>query len=247
MAALAQSIKSWLDAGLSFIYPEVCQLCQQQRATPGESFVCSSCRAEVRLIEPPFCQHCGLPFQGAITTPFECANCREMELEFRFARSAVIARDKVLELIHRYKYHRAFWFEPLLAEWLIRAATPELRPQKWDCLVPVPLHPAKEREREFNQAERLARRLGAATGLPVKTSLLRRVRATRTQTLLSREERLQNMRRAFAPGPCPVAKGERLVLVDDVLTTGATTSACAQVLRSLGAAEVCVWTVARGI
>jgi ComF family protein len=247
VAALAQSIKNWLNAGLSFIYPEVCQLCQQQRATPDESFVCSACRSQIHLIEPPFCEHCGLPFEGAITTPFECANCRAMDLEFLFARSAVVARDKVLDLIHRYKYHRAFWFEPFLAELLIRAAEPELRQQKWDCLVPVPLHPAKEREREFNQAERLARRLAAATEIPVKTGRLRRVRATRTQTLLSREERLQNMRRAFAPGPYPVTKGERVVLVDDVLTTGATTSACAQVLRSLGAGEVCVWTVARGI
>ncbi len=111
----------------------------------------------------------------------------------------------------------------------------------------MPLHPTKKREREFNQAERLARRLSAATGIPVHTGLLRRVLPTRTQTLLTREQRAANMRHAFAPRGQPRLRGRRIVLLDDVFTTGATTSACARVLRRAGAAEVCVWTVARGV
>jgi ComF family protein len=114
-------------------------------------------------------------------------------------------------------------------------------------IVPVPLHPTKEREREFNQAERLARRLGAAMRIPVNNRLLRRVVPTRTQTQLSRQERLANVRNAFALRGSQRLNGEPIVLVDDVLTTGATTSACAQVLRAAGAGEVCVWTVARGV
>lgn len=236
-----------LNAALAFFYPEWCQLCRAGRATPAEGYVCAGCRAQVRFIEPPFCRRCGLPFEGAITTPFDCANCRELELSFSFARSAVVAREGVLEAIHRYKYQRALWFEPFLAGLLIEQAGPELGSGNWDVIVPVPLHPAKRRQREFNQAERLARRLAAATQLPLDTRLLRRVVATRTQTQLSREERLSNVRRAFALRRGRSLNGQRIVLVDDVMTTGATTSACARVLIGAGAGEVCVWTVARGI
>jgi competence protein ComFC len=247
VAAWAGAIKGWVDAGLGFIYPEVCQLCGEARATPAESFVCARCREGVRSIQPPFCRRCGLPYQGEITTEFECGNCREADLHFQFARSAVVARGPVLELIRRYKYQRAFWFEPLLAGWLLQAAAAPLKEQGWDCILPIPLHAAKQREREFNQAERLARRLSQVTGIPLGTGLLQRIRPTRSQTLLSRQERWENMDKAFALPQGRTAKDRRIVLVDDVFTTGATTSACAQALRAAGAAEVCVWTVARGI
>ena len=154
----------------------------------------------------------------------------------------------ILELIHRYKYQRALWLEPFLAGLLIRNASPILRAEKWDVIVPVPLHPIKKNEREFNQAERLARRLSSASQLPLRKDLLCRVARTRTQTKLSRAERAANVHRAFACKKGAAAlKGKRVVLVDDVLTTGATTSACARVLRAAGAADVCVWTVARGL
>lgn len=241
-------MKNFLTAALALIYPEVCQICGVQRAQPAEGLVCAPCWRQVRFIRPPFCERCGLPFQGELTAPFECGNCREMELHFRSARSAVATGGMVLEIIHRYKYQRAHWFEAFLADLLIRAAVPELRGEAWDWIVPVPLHPAKEREREFNQAERLARRLADATGIPVATHLLKRVEATRTQTRLTRPERAANVRRAFAlRDRRQRLAGERIVLLDDVFTTGATTSACARVLREAGAGEVCVWTVARGL
>jgi ComF family protein len=130
---------------------------------------------------------------------------------------------------------------------LIRQAAPVLRAGKWNLIVPIPLHSRKLREREFNQAARMARRLGAATGLPVNARLLRRVVPTLTQTRLSRSERMQNVRRAFALRRPARLNGRHIVLVDDVFTTGATSSACARVLRAAGAVEVCVWTIARGI
>ena len=139
------------------------------------------------------------------------------------------------------------WFEPFLAELLLRAAVPALAGNKAEMIVPVPLHPTKQRERGFNQAERLADRLGAATQFSVNKRLLRRVIPTRTQTQLSRPERLANVRNAFALRDGQRLNGERIVLVDDVFTTGATTSACAKVLMAAGAGEVWVWTLARGI
>jgi competence protein ComFC len=237
----------WPDAGLAFFYPEACQICGGQRATPAEGYVCVRCWQRVRFITPPFCERCGLPFAGDLTTKFECANCREMELHFSAARSAVVAKDPVLDIIHRYKYQRAVWFEPFLADLLLRGAAPALSRENWDLIVPVPLHPAKKREREFNQAERLAAPLARTTGIPLRTDLVRRVEPTRTQTLLSREARAANVRHAFALRRGRRLHGERIVLVDDVFTTGATTSACAQVLQAAGTGEVCVWTVARGL
>jgi ComF family protein len=239
--------RSWLDAGLALFYPRVCQLCEQQRATPARGFVCPKCWGQVRFIKPPFCQRCGLPFPGEITTAFECANCKDMNLDFCSARSAVTARGVVLEAIHRYKYQRAIWFEPFLVDLFLLEALPVLRGGQWDLVVPVPLHSTKQREREFNQAERLARPLANALNLPLHTRIIRRVLPTRTQTLLTRKQRAENVQRAFATRDGVRLSGDRVILVDDVLTTGATTSACATVLRASGAGEVCVWTVARGL
>lgn len=246
MTLVAQA-KPWVEALLGFAYPNVCQLCSAQRATAAEGYVCARCWQGVRFIKPPFCDRCGLPFEAEITTRFECANCREMDLQFRFARSAVVATGVVLEVIHRYKYQRALWFEPFLADLLVRAARPELSRADWDFIVPVPLHPTKEREREFNQAARLAVHLSHATGIPVNPKVLRRIAPTRTQTQLTRDQRAANVRQAFALRTGDTVKGARVILLDDVLTTGATTSACARVLRRAEAADVGVWTVARGL
>lgn len=244
---LIDRLGEFCSAGLASLYPHVCQICGATPAAPQDSLLCERCRGTVRYIEPPFCSRCGLPFQGAITSDFECGNCRDTAWHFTMARSAAAARDVVLETIHRYKYQRALWFEPFLAGLLIDRAGPQLRVGDWDCLVPVPLYPTKEREREFNQAERLARRLSSETGLPVKTGVLRRVAPTKTQTRLTREERRDNVRKAFAAVSGVRLHGERVVLIDDVFTTGATTNACAAVLKQAGASQVCVWTVARGI
>lgn len=234
------------NVALSFLYPEICQFCREQRATPSEGYVCARCWQNLRFIRPPFCEQCGLPCAGEITVAFRCSNCHDFELHFTRARSAVAAEGMALEIIHRWKYRRELWFEAFLAGLLIQEARASLS-KGWDCLVPIPLHSLKEREREFNQSLALARRLGAATGLPVCSDAVRRLEPTRVQARLSRDERRENVRKAFARGDSAAVKGRRVVLVDDVLTTGATASACAKVLRDGGAVEVCVWTVARGL
>jgi ComF family protein len=234
-------------AALSFFYPEICQYCREQWAEPAEGFICAECARQVQFIEPPFCSRCGLPFAGELTTPFECANCAEIELHFSYGRAAVRATGMVLDLIHRWKYQRALWLEPFLARLLIQQVSLHVVAHDWDLIVPVPLHREKLLEREFNQAEHLACRLGQALQLPVCRSAVKRIAATPTQTKLTRAARNENMRRAFAPAITEPVRGRRVMLVDDVLTTGATTNACARVLRQAGAAEVCVWTLARGL
>jgi ComF family protein len=236
-------IRNWLNTGLGFLYPEICRICETERATAKSGLVCSKCWTQVRFIRPPFCERCGLPFEGDITTVFECTNCREMELHFSSARSAVVAKTIVLEIIHRFKYQRELWFEPFLADLLLREALPALRGQNWDFIAPS----VKEREREFNQAELIAKHLSVAVKIPLNSQLLRRVSPTMTQTRLTKQQRAENMRGAFAIRGGVKLNGEKIIVVDDVFTTGATTSACAQALRAAGAGEVCVWTVARGL
>ncbi|HEX4119750.1 MAG TPA: ComF family protein [Verrucomicrobiae bacterium] len=244
---MINQLKSALDAALNFIYPPVCRICEQERATASEGYVGGKCWSRLRFVKPPFCDRCGLPYEGSITHTFRCENCAGIDFGFRFARSAVVANGMFLQVIHSYKYQRAVWFEPFLGDLLTRQAAPALAAEKWDMIVPVPLHPGKEREREFNQAERLARRLGRTLGLPVRTRLVRRTRFTTTQTLLTRPERAANVKNAFAPRAGKQLDGEKVILVDDVMTTGATTSACARALRQCGAGDICVWTVARGL
>jgi ComF family protein len=247
MRPLTAPLTNWLNAGLGFFYPDICQLCENERATAKDGFVGAKCWTQVRFIRAPFCERCGLPYPGDLTGTFECSNCRELELHFSSARSAVVAKTVVLEAIHRFKYQRALWFENFLADLFLREATPVLRGQGWDFIVPVPLHSLKQREREFNQAEILAAHLSNATQIPLNLKLLRRVTSTMTQTRLTKQQRATNMRGAFAIRPGVKLDGERIVLVDDVFTTGATTNACALALRAAGAGEVCVWTVARGL
>ncbi len=248
MRVIYQKVGDWLDHGLNFLYPAVCQICRKNRADRAASFICSSClggKDGVRYLVPPFCRRCSLPFEGEITVEFECSNCRDMDLYFSSARSAVVTSPLLLDIIHRWKYKRAFWFEPFLADLMVKEASAALRQEKWDLIVPIPLHPLKKREREFNQAERLAKHLSRATGIPVNENVIERVEFTRTQTQLTRQQRAENVQRAFAMKEGKKLNGEKIILLDDVLTTGATSSACAKVLRNAGAGEVCVWTVAR--
>ncbi len=240
-------IKSTLSTTLGLFYPEVCALCMDEPALAEEGYVGAKCRQLVQYVRPPFCQRCGLPFEGDLTTSFECNNCRDMELFFTSARAAVVAKTIVLEVIHHYKYSSALWFENFLAGLLLGEAVPVLRGQNWNFIVPVPLHPLKKRERGFNQAELLAAQLSRAARIPLNTKLLRRVKSTATQTLLRRDQRADNMRGAFAVFDGVKLNGEKIVLVDDVFTTGATTNDCARALRAAGAGDVCVWTVARGL
>src|SRR5881397_3040005 len=139
-----RTLRRYAEAALTFFYPDVCQYCREASAGWPEGYVCSACSRNVRFIVPPRCERCGLPFEGAITDTFECANCREMELHFSYARSAVAAKGMVLEVIHRWKYSRALWFERFLAGLLIGQAGPALERERWDLIVPVPLHPHKE-------------------------------------------------------------------------------------------------------
>lgn len=214
--------------------------------------MCGGCGGDLPRLTEPFCESCGEKFEGRIDVAFSCPNCSNLRFSFEFARSALVRDERTLDLIHRLKYGR----EIHLARELGRLAgvafeDPRLAPAvagAWP-LVPVPLHRKRLRHRHFNQAAEIARSLSAAVGLPVLKGL-DRTRETETQTLLSRKQRMANLRGAFSVND----RGRRwidatpdgAVLVDDVLTTGSTVHECARVLRSAGFRKIFVVTVMRG-
>jgi ComF family protein len=173
-------------------------------------------------------------------------NCGDCDLAFDFATSAYRSRGVVRELVHALKYgrqlHLRHWLGRMLAEGF---DDPRLEAMTIDGVVPVPLHPAKFREREFNQSALLAHEAARLRGLPVM-DCLRRVRFTETQTHFHREERFANLIGAFEMRAGTEVRGQTLALVDDVLTTGSTADSCARALREAGAVAVVVITVARG-
>jgi len=232
------------NALLSLLYPMTCAMCGV--TTDAAQHLCSPCGKRARRIESPFCQSCSQPFSGAIESEFTCANCGDRKLHFSHAVAPYRSDGVVREFVHRFKYDGAFYLRHQLAAWLAETlADPRMKAHPVDALIPVPLHPTRKREREFNQAEVLAG-IVAKTGRLRVVPMLKRVRYTTTQTRLDRHERMENLRNAFALAKTADVPGKHLVLVDDVLTTGSTLDECARVLRAAGAASVRAITVARG-
>ncbi|MFH2068312.1 MAG: ComF family protein [Candidatus Omnitrophota bacterium] len=159
--------------------------------------------------------------------------------------SAVRYREPIVTAIHRFKYRGEVFLAPHLAEFLIELCRRHKLNERIDCVVPVPLHPTRFRERYFNQSELLGQEIAASFSLPVLNRFLIRFRNTPSQTGLSGKERMANVSDAFQVRKPLTFKGRRCLLVDDVLTTGATLNACRSRLLSAGAEEVYGLTLAR--
>jgi ComF family protein len=232
-----------LGALVSLFYPPTCAECSAN-VSAGE-YLCGKCDASALRIDSPFCRTCSEPFSGAISGPFTCANCADRTLHFETAVSAFRSRGVVRRVIHQFKYGQEVYLRHLVSRWLDTAFDDDrIANRQFDLLVPVPLHSARRRERGFNQAEILAKLIARKRGIPCQP-LLKRVRYTTTQTAFDRTERMNNLRDAFVLRKKADVRGLRVLLIDDVLTTGATLSECAHVLRKAGALSVCAATAAR--
>lgn len=249
-----------LRTSLDAVYPRTCHSCDflLPRESSGrlDSWLCKTCQDDLATIEPPYCSVCGEPYSGAMTEAFRCWNCSGRRIAFDFAISAYKAEGSLREMIHHFKYGRDLSLRGALTDLLATALEKEPRLAGQDLsqwlLVPVPLHFFRQTWRGFNQSWELCRQLSRHSGIPA-AQVLRRRAWTRTQARLSQQARLANLRGAFALRysrpwqPCPALKGKRILLVDDVLTTGATAHECAKVLkRSAQVEKVVVITAARG-
>ncbi|MFQ5882720.1 MAG: ComF family protein [Candidatus Methylomirabilales bacterium] len=236
---------------LRFLLPTLCAICQEPLGVGSRSVVCGVCWGRVRVLDPPFCARCGRPFWGRALaySPFHrCQACRTRRPHYLFARSAVLYErdDPLREILLLFKHGRKIALGGHLGRLMAERATDLLGHFTIDAILPVPLHRDRERERGFNQADILARVLGRRLRRPVLQKTLERVRPTSPQTG-KRQERVRNVRGAFAARSPERIQGRSLLLVDDVLTTGATVNECAKVLMRAGARSVLVYTLARAL
>jgi ComF family protein len=229
---------------LDLVLPPLCLKCRTPVAEPQS--VCAACWNELRFLGPPHCAQCGLPFPHALGEGVKCAACLAHPPPFACSRAALAYDDASRDLILSFKHADRLEAVPLFARWIASAGRDAL--DGAGVLVPVPLHWMRLAQRRYNQAAVLAHALSKLTGLPVDTAALARTRPTASQgEMPSARARKKNVVRAFAVAERakPALAAQKVVLVDDVLTTGATLAACAKALLRAGAATVSVVTLAR--
>lgn len=230
---------------LDFLWPRACAACGGIVGNTGRH-LCWDCLAALPLIRAPFCSCCGDPVEGAITRGYVCSACVDRPPAFEQARSAVRFRGPIREVLHGFKYAAATHVSRDLAVLLHACVRAEYGRALVDAVAYVPLHAVKQRERTYNQSRLLAEDLAVLMRLPLADGCLERCRPTDTQTHLSAKRRAANVRGAFRACQPGWIQSRHFLLVDDVMTTGATVRECARVLKDAGAATVRVVTVARG-
>jgi len=243
-----------MDSLSAVVFPTDCSLCGQELTEARGLSACRNCWDSLQPWAGPACARCGLPFaspHALDSSASLCAECREGEFEFDLARSYGLYTGHLRSLILQLKFRRRERLGRRLGE-LLAPVWESIQDHADPLLVPVPLHPSRKRERGFNQAELLAqglvtklRRAGRKPELQVETDCLCRIRATVPQTGLSIAARRENVRGVFGVDKPETPRDRVVVLIDDVMTTGATLSACARALKHAGAARVLALTLAR--
>jgi ComF family protein len=221
-------VKRLIDRLLDFCYPGQCPSCGE--GYDAAAMLCSDCEEEMeRLVHSPACRRCAMPL---VEDDAPCPYCRGKGLSpFDQIISLGLFREPLKGAIHRAKYSRRWPLAEELAVRLFEQAEVQTLLEKSDYLLPVPLHRRRQVERGYNQAEVLARRMGARCGKPIRSPVAR-VRDTETQTHLhSRAKRAENLRDAFVVTQPDAVRARHIVLVDDVMTTGATLASLARTLK----------------
>jgi len=230
---------------LDLVFPRTCAGCGGRIS--GESrALCWDCLSETMVIRPPFCARCGDPVEGRIDHEYECYFCHAYPRGFDRARSAARYDKAIRTALQDFKYHEALWLRGDLADILLACYHTEFAAEEFDLVTYVPLHASKRRRRGYNQAELLAHELSKCIKKPLLRGCLMRLSAGASQTRLTAHARLTNVRGAFVARWPEWLEGRRVLLVDDVMTTGATVSECSRALKLAGATSVQVITVARG-
>ncbi len=233
----------FLNGFLSLLFPLNCLICHRGLGSDNRKYLCPACWGKIRLIKEPVCSKCGRP-----SFPTVCSSCQNQKRKYFFskARAAGVYEGVLRECIHFFKYQKKAYLARPLGEMLIDGMSNDEDLREADFLIPVPLDGRRFREREFNQAHLLAQVVSRDFKITISSRNLRRARRVPPQTQLSRKQREENVKGLFEVRSREEYKGRRILLIDDVFTTGATVNECARVLKEAGAEEVSVLTVARG-
>jgi ComF family protein len=233
---------SLAKAALDLFFPPLCLACREP--VGGDASLCAGCWSRIVFLDGPLCACCGIPFELDPGLETLCAACHARAPAFDSARAIMRydenSRGPILALKHADRLDLA----PAFTRWLERSGRALLA--EAELILPVPLHPLRLWTRRYNQSAELARALARRSGKTFAPLALRRIRATPSQgAMVSARARRRNMKGAFAVPQGDVVKGRTILLIDDVLTTGATAEACAKVLKQGGAAKVHVLALAR--
>ena len=244
---MKRDIVGWRAILQGLIFPRHrCLLCRLEKKL-DDAGLCASCRDQLSNLRDGWvaCQFCAtfIP-AGKIV----CTNCQHTRTGrwFDMARAALPYEGEVRECLHLFKYRGKSSFSRPLGLLMLEAVQNDARFQFLELVVPVPLHPAKLKERGYNQAKLLAEELARSLGLPLAADLLVREVNTLSQTGLTKKARAENLTNAFRLNKNGKIRHKRILLVDDIYTTGATVNACAQILKKGGADQVCVAACAAG-
>lgn len=238
----ADAMRALLRTALDFALPPLCPACREP--VDGQA-LCPACWSKLSFITRPYCERLGIPFVYDPGPGILSMEAIADPPAYQRARAAVRFDEISRALVHRFKYGDRLDLAPMMGRWISHAGRELLA--EADALVPVPLHWRRLWARRFNQSAMLAAAISAESGVPVAAGVLKRVKPTAQQVGLSRTERAANLQGAFRvpPEAKGAIAGRRLVLVDDVLTSGATVDGCARTLLRGGAANVDVLVFAR--
>jgi ComF family protein len=239
-------LKPFFAAALNLFFPPLCHVCRTYIPDAGELHICHGCRELMPATAVPICTLCGIPFAGA-GNDHVCGSCSRVPPRFDAARAALAYEGASRDLIHAFKYRNKTHLRRPLALLTLERLSGFILSRRPDLIMPVPLHRKKLASRGFNQALLLGEIISQRLEIPLGRRTLRRIRWTEPQVNLSAGDRRANVKGAFEVHGNAVVKGSRVLLLDDVLTTGSTAEECGRVLKAAGAADVTVITVARAL
>ena len=237
------SVMRFLEPVLGVLLPNRCIVCNG--VIESGCCICSGCRSRIDIVRPPFCKRCGAPLSG-VNAEAGCDQCRDLAFTFMKNESLGVYMGTLRELVHQYKFEKRRGLARTFASLILEHKRGFV--EQHELLVPVPLTPARLSERGFNQASLVAERISKHSSIVLLKRCLRRRGSSKPQSTISIvSARLANLRDEFSVPQRfrDAIRGHSVLIFDDVITTGATTSACASALRSAGAATVDVLTIAR--
>jgi ComF family protein len=244
LTSVTAALWTALDGLGSVVFPSSCLVCRSALAHPLRGPLCRDCHLRLPRIAPPYCPRCGLPYESGVA-PGLCGPCRRFPRHFRRARAQSPYADAVRLCLHALKFRGRRRLASLLGREAARRWVLSGDLLGAAAVVPVPLSRKRRRERGYNQAALIARAVARESGIPIRVRILEKIRERPPQAGLSREARRKNVVGVYRANLPASLRGEALLLVDDVLTTGATADSAACALLAAGAGAVDVLTLAR--